>query len=118
MNSMLVTIAETSDFLAAARKLMTAAERTGLIDHLAGNPLAGDLIPGTGGIRKLRWALEGRGKRGGARVVYYFHNEHIPLLLLDAYAKNEKADLKPDEIIRLRRLVKAIKDAVAKEGTP
>lgn len=118
MKSVLVTVIETPDFIAATRKLMTDDERMALIDHLAENPLAGDLMPGTGGMRKLRWALEGRGKRGGARVIYYFHNEQIPLFALDAYAKNEKADLKPDDVVRLRRVVKAITDGVAKKGTP
>jgi hypothetical protein len=111
-----IAVAETPEFIAAARKLMAEDARIALIDHLAGNPLAGDLMPGTGGIRKLRWALEGRGKRGGARVIYYFHNRQIPLLLLNAYAKNEKTDLRPDEIVRLRRIVKTITDAVAKKG--
>jgi hypothetical protein len=116
MDGTRITVAETPKFVAVARKLMAEHERMALIDHLAGNPLAGDLMPGTGGVRKLRWALEGRGKRGGARVIYYFHSGQIPLLLLDAYAKNEKADLKPDEIVRLRRIVKTITDAVAKES--
>jgi len=116
MKPTLVTVIETPDFIAATRKLMAEDERMALIDHLAESPHAGALIPGTGGMRKLRWALNGRGKRGGARVIYYFHNEQIPLFALDAYAKNEKADLKADDVIRLRRVVKAITDAVAKKG--
>lgn len=51
------------------------------------------MIPGAGGVRKLCWALERRGKRGGARVVYCFHNESLPLCALTAYAKNERSDL-------------------------
>lgn len=62
-----VTVVETPEFLAATDKLMDEAERMLLVDYLARNPTAGDLITGTGGVRKLRWALEGRGKRGGAR---------------------------------------------------
>lgn len=68
-----VSVVETPEFLSATRKLMSDGERTLLVDYLAYNPTAGDLIPGTGGVRKLRWALEGRGKRGGARVVYFDH---------------------------------------------
>ena len=67
-----VTVVETPEFLAATRKLLTEDERAALVDHLARNPDAGDLISGTGGLRKLRWAVEGRGKRGGARVIYFF----------------------------------------------
>jgi hypothetical protein len=59
-----VAVIETDEFLAAARKLMREDERSALVDYLAGNPSAGDLIVGTGGVRKLRWALKGRGKRG------------------------------------------------------
>src|SRR4029079_18035830 len=70
---------------------------TALIDYLARNPTAGDLIPGTGGVRKLRWGLEGRGKRGGARVIYFYHGVVMPLFLLSAYAKNERADLSYDD---------------------
>ena len=66
-------------------------------------------------MRKLRWALEGRGKRA-ARVIYYLHNEHVTLFASDAFAKNEKADLKPDDVVRLRRVVKVITDAIAKKG--
>jgi hypothetical protein len=73
----LVTVVETPEFLAATRKLMEAGERALLVDYLALNPIAGDLIPGTGGVRKLRWGLEGRGKRGGARVIYFYHNPGI-----------------------------------------
>lgn len=78
-----VAVVETEEFLAAARKLMRDGERAVLIDYLSANPTAGDLIQGTSGVRKLRWALQGRGKRGGARVIYFFHSEDIPLFALD-----------------------------------
>ncbi len=88
-----VSVVETPEFLAAPRRIMDEEERSLLVGHLARNPLDGDLIPGTGGVRKLRWVLEGRGKRGGARVVYYYHSEAMPLFALTAYAKNERANL-------------------------
>jgi hypothetical protein len=69
---------------------MPESERANLVAFVAANPRAGDLIAGTGGVRKLRWALPGRGKRGGGRVVYHFHSEQLPLFLLAAYEKNEK----------------------------
>lgn len=74
------------------------------MDYLAYHPLAGDLIQGTGGVRKLRWGLEGRGKRGGARVIYFFHEPNMPLFALTAYAKNEQADVSQQDRNDLRQL--------------
>ena len=76
-----------------------------LIAFVAANPEAGRVIPETGGIRKLRWAARGKGKRGGARVIYYFRNESFPVYLLSAYAKSEKSDLSKTERNALRKLV-------------
>jgi mRNA-degrading endonuclease RelE of RelBE toxin-antitoxin system len=53
-------------------------------------PEAGDLVPESGGIRKLRWAAKGKGKSGGVRVIYYFHSEALPVFLLTVYAKNQR----------------------------
>ena len=88
-----VTVVETPEFLSATRKLLTDEERAQLVDFLAMNPDAGDLIAGTGGVRKVRWALPGRGKRGGARVIYFYHDTGMPLFALTAYAKNERSDV-------------------------
>lgn len=99
-----ITVAEMPEFLSATRKLMSDEERALLVDYLAWNPTAGDLIPGTGGVRKLRWGLEGRGKRGGARVIYFHHDAEMPLFALTAFAKNERADLSQDDRNGFKRL--------------
>ncbi len=88
-----ISVVETPEFLSATRKLMSDEERALLVDYLAYNPTSGDLIVGTGGVRKLRWALAGRGKRGGARVIYFHHDAGMPLFALTAYAKNQRDDL-------------------------
>jgi len=85
------------EFLRATKKLMDDAERVELVGYLACNPTAGDLIPGTGGVRKIRWGLEGRGKRGGARVIFFFHDMEMPLYILEAFAKNDRANLTQSE---------------------
>lgn len=76
-----------------------------IVAFLAQHPLAGDLIPGTGGVRKLRWGVDGRGKRGGSRVIYYVHSDRMPVYLITAFTKNERADLSPAERSKLRSLV-------------
>lgn len=111
-----VTVVETPEFLATTRKLMDEEERGLLVDHLAHNPLDGELIPGAGGVRKLRWGLEGRGKRGGARVIYFYHSANVPLYALTAYAKNERDNLKPEQIDDFRALAKSITAAHARKG--
>jgi hypothetical protein len=88
-----VTIIETPEFIATIDKLLHEDDRAALIDYLAYNPMAGAVVAGTGGVRKLRWGLEGRGKRGGARVIYFYHSTDLPLFILTAYAKNERDNL-------------------------
>jgi len=106
-----VTVIETPEFLAATHKLMDEAERMLLVDYLAYNPTAGDLIPGTGGVRKLRWALAGRGKRGGARVIYFHHDADMPLFALTANAKNQRADLSQQDRNDFKRLTGILVEA-------
>lgn len=105
-----VGVVETPEFLAATRRIMNADERGLLVDYLAGNPLAGDLISGTGGIRKLRWGLEGRGKRGRVRVVYYYRSDTMPIFALTAYAKNDRANLSQADRNDFRRLTALLVD--------
>lgn len=87
------TVAELPEYIRAADKLMSADERQDIIRYLAEHPTDGDLIEGTGGVRKLRWRRGGQGKRGGVRVIYYFHSESMPLYLLTLFAKGDRANL-------------------------
>ncbi len=80
-----MTVVETPLFSRKTRKILSEEERSWLVFAIGENPTAGDLIPDTGGVRKLRWALKGKGKSGGARVIYYFHSEQMPALLLSIY---------------------------------
>jgi len=106
----MITVAETLPFQRKISTLLSDEERSDLIAYLAEQPNAGVLMPGTGGIRKLRWARQGGGKSGGIRVIYYFHNPLMPLYLLAAFGKNEKANLSTEE---KRLLAKATKQLVA-----
>ncbi len=114
-----MTVVETARFLKDAKPLMPDSEREELVAFVGANPEAGEIIPETGGVRKIRWALAGRGKRGGARVIYYYHNQRLPLFLLAAYGKNEKANLSQAERNAMKRLVPVlIAGYPAKKGMP
>ena len=106
----MITVAETTPFQRKIVSLLSAGERADLIAYLAEHPGAGVLIEGPGGIRKLRWARRGGGKSGGIRVIYYFHSEMMPLYLLTAFGKNDKANISAAE---KRQLAKATNELVA-----
>jgi len=106
-----ISVVETPEFLAATRGLLDDEARAALVDHLAWHPTGGDLVPGTGGVRKLRWALAGRGKRGGARVIYFFSGPDMPLFALTAYAKNVRADLSQADRNAFRRLTRLLAES-------
>jgi hypothetical protein len=69
MQKRLHSVVETAEFIAGARRILTESERLELVNFLAADPTAGDLMQGTGGARKLRWGAKGKGKRGGARAI-------------------------------------------------
>jgi mRNA-degrading endonuclease RelE of RelBE toxin-antitoxin system len=103
-----ITVVELPGFSRAAGGILTPDEIDGLTLYLANNPDEGDVIPGTGGLRKLRWAAKGKGKRGGARVIYYFRDLNMPLYLLTLYGKGEKIALTAGEKREAQRLVEGI----------
>jgi mRNA-degrading endonuclease RelE of RelBE toxin-antitoxin system len=92
------TVIETPAFQKQADKLWDETERLAFIDWISQNPLAGDVIPGADGARKVRWAASGRGKRGGARVIFFNLAEQDVVLLVAVYAKVERANMLPGEI--------------------
>ena len=105
------TVAETPMFTRQADKLFDEEEKRQLVNALAENPRAGVLIPGGGGVRKLRFAASGRGKRGGARVIYYFVDEDMPVYALLVYPKGTKTDLTPEEKRTVRALAAELRGA-------
>lgn len=89
-------------------EILDDEEYGSLAEYLAMNPLAGDVIPETGGVRKLRWRMAGRGKRGGLRIIYYYHDPSMPIFLLQAYQKGEKANLTSFEKKTMAAVVKGL----------
>jgi hypothetical protein len=113
---MLHAVAEMPTFQReAAAAGMSEAEKAELISFLAANPQTGDLIPGTGGARKLRWRRPGTGKSGGYRVITYYAGRDLPVFLLGLYAKGERANLSPAERNTLRSILSGI--AASYRGT-
>ncbi len=102
MIPVLFTVVETPEFLASAGAFWNEEQREEFVDFIARNPLAGDVIPGAQGVRKVRWAAKGRGKRGGARVIYFNQTDDGLVVLLAAYAKNEAEDLPRKTVKRLK----------------
>src|SRR5262245_30447728 len=109
MQSKPVTVIETPTFLRLADAIWDEGEREELVDYVARNPEIGAVIPGTGGVRKVRWSRAGSGKRGGARVIYFYHHADAPIYLLLAYAKAKREDMTPDEKRAVAGLVTELK---------
>lgn len=105
-----VSVIELPGYRRRANELLSSVEQDAIVDLIAYEPTCGELIPGTGGLRKVRVGRGGSGKRGGARVIYYFHNADYPIFLAALYAKNEKGDLSGQEKRKFAALVQEIKD--------
>ncbi len=99
------TIVELPEFLRRSDKLLKESERLSIINYLAVHPASGDIMQGTGGLRKLRWSAHGKGKSGGVRIIYYFHNESMPLFLLTLFGKGEKSNLSKSERNELSKFI-------------
>ena len=106
-----ITVAETAVFMRQASVLWTEDERLEFVDFIARNPEAGDLIPASGGVRKIRWGRRGSGKRGGVRIIYFYHDPAMPVYLLMIYAKARRDDLSADAQRTVQRLVARLKEA-------
>ena len=109
MERPLQTVVETAEFLVRSSKVMSDEQRAQVVEMLARDPECGEIMKGTGGVRKVRVALVGRGKSGGARVIYYFHSEKLPVFALTVFAKNERANLTPGERNAMAVVVRTIK---------
>ena len=96
---------ETAAFLKSAQSLLGEDNLVDLQSVLLLRPEAGAIIPGTAGCRKLRWALPGRGKSGGARIIYYWLRADHQIYLLLAYAKNRQENLTPEQARLLRQII-------------
>lgn len=100
-----MVIIETSIFTRQVQALLSDDEYRRLQMALVLHPDLGVVIPGSGGLRKVRWSLQGRGKRGGVRTIYYWAVSKDQIMMLLMYAKNEQDDLTPDQLKMLRKIL-------------
>jgi len=98
----MLTVVETPEFVSSANKVWSDDERIAFIDWISENPMAGDVIVGSGGLRKVRWSRHGQGRRGGARVIYYTRMANGMLVLLIVYAKSAFDNLRPEFLKKLK----------------
>ena len=104
-------VIETPDYLSDAKALgLTETEREDIVLWIAAHPDAGNIVEGTGGARKLRFAGKGKGKSGGYRVITFYSGADIPVFLLNVFAKNEKTDLTPKERNSMKKVLRVIAD--------
>lgn len=104
----MLRIVETPAFTRRIATLLDDQEYSRLQLILAVHPTAGDLVPRSGGLRKLRWRLPGHGKRGGLRVIYYWISGEDVVYMLYAYAKVGQEDVSPEQLRALRRLLREL----------
>ena len=97
------TFIELVPFMRAREAMLDDEEFARLQLHLLAQPEAGDVIPGSDGCRKLRWSLAGRGKRGGARVIYFVRLQSDEIVLVTMYAKNVRDNIETKVLRELRR---------------
>lgn len=99
----------TSRYEREAKRLLTGVEIKAMEASIAADPEAHPVVPGTGGVRKARWSRQGRGKRGGVRVIYYYWMSDHEVYMLYLYAKSEQADMDAAGRKEARRFVEALK---------
>lgn len=109
MTRRLITVCEMTAFSRKAQRLWTRDEHEEFIDFIAQNPDAGKIVEGTGGARKVRWSRSGMGKRGGTRIITYFHDEAMPVFLFMLFAKNERSDIGPEDKKNLATTIAGLK---------
>lgn len=104
-------VIETEAFLRSAKDAgLEQDERHEIVQFLAKSPEAGDLMPGSGGARKVRFPFRNKGKSGGVRVITYYGGEDVPIFLLSVYAKGERINLTQAELNRLRVILSTLAD--------
>ena len=110
MASALHTVVETPTFIRVAEQVgVTAEERTAIVDMIAADPMQGDEVQGSGGVRKVRVAGRGKGKSGGYRIMVAYLGDDAPAYLLGILSKGDRANFSRDEIAAMKDFTTALK---------
>ena len=107
----LQVVAETAQYLNKAEKLLSAVEREEIVFLIADSPECGELMVGTGGVRKVRFGRQGSGKSGGVRIIYFYYDRDMPIYILTVFAKNQKDNLSKAERNQLKKLTEILVQA-------
>jgi len=100
-----MVIIETPVFTRRVLDLLSDDEYKDFQSFIAANPASGDIIPRSNGLRKLRWSIKGKGKRGGSRIIYYWVKPKDTVLMLFLFKKNEQSNLTVDQLKRLKSII-------------
>jgi hypothetical protein len=108
-------IVETDGFAKDARKIFTEDELGALHQHFGALRELGNVISGSGGLRKARWSALNKGKRSGARVIYYYGGDHMPIFMIAIYTKSEKSDMTKAELKAATKLTNVLREQYRQE---
>ena len=105
MDKKLISVVELPEFQKFTKSYLSEKECTEIINYVAANPNQGDIIRGTGGIRKLRFAISNnKGKSGGMRIIYFYHNENMPVFLITGFIKSKMENINESDCNKLKKL--------------
>ena len=105
MNKKLISVVELPEFQKFAKSHLSEQKCIEIVNYIAANPTQGDIIRGTGGIRKLRFAISNnKGKSGGVRVIYFYHNDNMPVFLITGFIKSKMENITKGDCNKLRKL--------------
>ena len=105
MNKKLISVVELPEFQKFAKSHLSGQKCIEIVNYIAANPTQGDIMRGTGGIRKLRFAISNnKGKSGGVRVIYFYHNDNMPVFLITGFIKSKMENITEGDCNKLRKL--------------
>lgn len=104
MSKKLISVVELPEFLKFSKRHLDDEKCIEIVNFIAANPTNGDVIPGSGGVRKIRFTANDKGKSGGIRLIYYYYNDDIPVFLITGFLKSEMENINKSDCNELKKL--------------